>query len=124
MNLTALFDKTQDSERHDFVRNEIIERISDLSVSCPECENIIHDDDQYQCGTCGGSARIHVLNWIKERVANAVQQRQIKARMTLAAQQYALKVCQADMSKLTDITLAWEDGFKTCYENMLNESIK
>lgn len=51
----------------DYVHDEILDRISVLYVECPECENIIHDDEQYQCGTCGGGGRVHVLSWIKKR---------------------------------------------------------
>lgn len=46
--------------------DEIIDRMSDLYVDCPECENIIHSDEQYQCGTCSGGSRIYVLDWVAQ----------------------------------------------------------
>lgn len=52
----------------DDIDEEILDRISDLTVSCPECE-CMYSDDQYQCGTCwsqGGQGRINVLNYLKE----------------------------------------------------------
>jgi len=51
----------------DYVHDEIIERISKLTISCPECENIILDDEQYQCTTCGGGSSINVLFWINNQ---------------------------------------------------------
>jgi hypothetical protein len=47
---------------------EILNRIIDLRVECPECESM-WDDDQYQCGTCGcdgAGNQIAVLPYIKE----------------------------------------------------------
>lgn len=61
-----LFKKT--ASKWDYTRNEIIDRISQLTVNCPECENIIHDDPQYQCGTCGGGSEIRVLDWVNNRI--------------------------------------------------------
>lgn len=52
------------------LRNEIIDRISSLTIDCPECEIIIYDDEQYQCGTCNGGSRIYVLDWIIEEINN------------------------------------------------------
>jgi rRNA maturation endonuclease Nob1 len=52
----------------DYIRNEIIDRIKHLTIDCPECENIIHSDDQYQCGTCGGGATIYVMDWVKNNL--------------------------------------------------------
>lgn len=67
MELKRIFDNTDDD-----LRNEIIDRISDLSIECPECESIIGSDEQYQCGTCGCSGgcsgRINVLSWIKREI--------------------------------------------------------
>ena len=63
--LKTIFDKTKNDDGWGYVRNEIIDMISDLTVECPECESIIHSDEQYQCGTCGGGGRIFVLSWIK-----------------------------------------------------------
>jgi hypothetical protein len=51
----------------DYVHDTIIDRISNLYIDCPECENIIGDDEQYQCGTCDGGARINVMGWIKKQ---------------------------------------------------------
>lgn len=51
-----------------YVHDEIIDRINGLYVNCPECENIIHDDDQYQCMTCGGGSRINVMEWVKNKI--------------------------------------------------------
>ena len=58
------FENTND----DGVRGEIIERFSALKIDCPECETIIYEDHQYQCGTCGGSGCIFVLPWVKSEV--------------------------------------------------------
>lgn len=61
-----LFDKRGD----DYVHDTIIERIGSLEVDCPECENIIPSDEQYQCGTCGGGSMINVLSWIRSKLPN------------------------------------------------------
>jgi ribosomal protein L37E len=66
--MKTIFDKKEDKDGWHYVRNEIIDRISDLAIDCPECESIIYDDAQYQCGTCGGGAKINVLNWVKKQV--------------------------------------------------------
>jgi DNA-directed RNA polymerase subunit M/transcription elongation factor TFIIS len=58
---------------HSYVHDEIVDRISGLYIDCPECENIIHSDEQYQCGTCGGGVRINVLNWVKEQAERAIK---------------------------------------------------
>lgn len=65
-NIENLFEKS-DNEWNS-VRNEIIDRISSLTIDCPECETIIYSDEQYQCGTCNGGATIYVLDWIKEEL--------------------------------------------------------
>lgn len=57
---------TKDDDGWNYVRNNIIDRVSELTVTCPECENILLDDDQYQCTTCGGQCKINVLNWVKD----------------------------------------------------------
>jgi rRNA maturation endonuclease Nob1 len=67
--LKTIFNKTNE-DGWDYVRNQIIDRISNLTVQCPECESIIHDDEQYQCGTCGGGGEIYVLSWIKAELAH------------------------------------------------------
>lgn len=48
-----------------FVSDEIKDRLSNLSISCPECENI--DDLQYSCITCGCNppGTITVINALK-----------------------------------------------------------
>lgn len=51
---------------HSYIHDEIVDRIGDLRVNCPECENI--DDDQYACTTCWGGGRINVLEWINEQI--------------------------------------------------------
>lgn len=66
----TIFDKTKNDDRWGYTRNEIIDRISSLTIDCPECENIIHSDEQYQCGTCGGGSRIFVLDWVKNQIEN------------------------------------------------------
>jgi len=65
-----IFNETKDDDGWGYTRNEIIDRISSLTIDCPECENIIHDDEQYQCGTCDGGSRIFVLKWIKRQIEN------------------------------------------------------
>lgn len=49
-----------------YVHDAIIDRVNELYVTCPECENIIHDDEQYQCGTCNGVGSVNVSQWIKD----------------------------------------------------------
>lgn len=66
--LKTIFEKSKNDDGWDYVRNEIIDRISNLTVDCPECENIIHSDEQYQCGTCSGGGRIFVLSWIESEL--------------------------------------------------------
>ena len=58
------------------VHSEIINRISSLNleIDCPECENIIFDDEQYQCGTCGGGAKINVLSWLKLHAQGCIEE--------------------------------------------------
>lgn len=68
--LKTIFDKTKNDDGWGYVHNEIIDRISDLTVECPECESIIHSDEQYQCVTCGGGGRIFVLSWVKSQLEN------------------------------------------------------
>jgi len=51
-----------------YVHDEIIDRINELTIDCPECETIIYDDPQYQCGTCDGGSRINVLTWIEKQI--------------------------------------------------------
>jgi len=68
-----IFNKVEDKEGYAYVKNEIIDRVSALYVDCPECETIIHDDEQYQCGTCGGGGRINVLDWVKNQIKNNTQ---------------------------------------------------
>lgn len=58
----------KDNDGWNYVHNEIIDRISSLEISCPECENIIHSDEQYQCVTCGGGSSINVLSWVKANI--------------------------------------------------------
>lgn len=63
--IDSLF-KKDESDKWAYVRNEIIDRISELEIDCPECENTRYDDDQYECGTCGTtSSKIRVMAWIK-----------------------------------------------------------
>ena len=68
--LKTIFDKTEDKDGWVNTHNEIIDRISALTIDCPECENIIHDDEQYQCGTCNGGSKIFVLDWIKKQISD------------------------------------------------------
>ena len=65
-----IFDKIKNDDGWNYVHNEIIDRISNLTIDCPECENIIHDDEQYQCTTCEGGSKIFVMTWIKEELKN------------------------------------------------------
>lgn len=51
-------------ESNSYIRIEILDRIGLLYIDCPECENIIGSDEQYQCCTCGGGGRINVLSWV------------------------------------------------------------
>jgi hypothetical protein len=61
-------DNSDDDKDIDYIKNEIINRISVLSIICPECETIICSDEQYHCVTCGGSGKIYVLPWIKSQL--------------------------------------------------------
>jgi len=62
-----IFEKTE-GEGWNYTHNEIINRISELYINCPECETVIHDDEQYQCCTCGGGSRINVRRWVEEKL--------------------------------------------------------
>lgn len=56
----------EDQEWH--MDSEIIDRIKELTIECPECESM-WSDEQYQCGTCGGAGAgnyINVYEWLKE----------------------------------------------------------
>lgn len=66
MEIGDILTKRNDEDGWHYTHNEIIERISELYINCPECESIIHSDSQYQCGTCGGGAKINVLRYITE----------------------------------------------------------
>lgn len=47
---------------------EIVSRIEELEIDCPECE-YMYSDEQYTCTTCwcqGGGGRINVLSWITD----------------------------------------------------------
>ncbi len=55
------------NDEWEYTHNEIISRISNLTIDCPECKNIIHSDEQYQCGTCDGGSKIYVLDWLKQQ---------------------------------------------------------
>jgi len=53
------------------IHDEVVDRISDLTIDCPECESIIYDDPQYCCTTCNRTdGRINVLIWINEQLKN------------------------------------------------------
>jgi hypothetical protein len=66
-----IFNKT-DNE-WDFVSNEIKDRISSLTISCPECETILHSDEQYQCGTCNGGVSINISEWIEDTIKQKIK---------------------------------------------------
>ncbi len=47
---------------------ELINRLKEATIDCPDCESV--EDDQY-CTTClhqGGNGVIHVLNFLKENI--------------------------------------------------------
>lgn len=69
-NIKKIFNQSDGTDDWGYTRNEILERISSLYIDCPECESIIHSDEQYQCNTCGGGARINVLSWMKSQIEN------------------------------------------------------
>lgn len=51
------------------IQGIITERISQLTVDCPVCEDM-YSDDQYSCSTCGcqgGQGTIYVVDYYKER---------------------------------------------------------
>jgi hypothetical protein len=58
------------------VNDEVINRISsvNLEIDCPECESIILDDEQYQCTTCGGGAKINVISWLKRHAQGCIEE--------------------------------------------------
>jgi len=58
---------TPTKSNDNYVRNEILDRIKYLTIDCPECENIIHDDEQYSCGTCNGG-QIFAFEWVKQQI--------------------------------------------------------
>lgn len=50
------------------IEQEVMNRIYDLEVDCPECESM--EDDQYHCTMCGnqgGYGRLNVHDFLKER---------------------------------------------------------
>lgn len=46
------------------IEEEILEKIKDLLVECPECESI--EDDEYTCTTCWSNGQINVFKYLKE----------------------------------------------------------
>jgi hypothetical protein len=48
------------------METEILERIGKLNIDCPDCECYLDSDEQYQCGICGGSGQINVLDYLKQ----------------------------------------------------------
>lgn len=47
----------------------ILERIKELEIDCPDCEDL-DMDDQYTCVTCwceGGNGRLNVMDYLKEK---------------------------------------------------------
>lgn len=63
----ANIEKQPKNDGWEYTHNEIISRLSNLTIDCPECETIIHSDEQYQCGTCGGGSKIYVLDWLRKQ---------------------------------------------------------
>lgn len=50
------------------IEEEIIEKLDDTYIDCPDCE-WMYSDEQYTCTTCwceGGHGKLHVLTYIKE----------------------------------------------------------
>ena len=46
----------------------IFEKIEQMYIDCPDCENMT-SDDQYTCTTCwnmGGDGKINILSYLKE----------------------------------------------------------
>ena len=46
------------------MEKEILDRIEDVTIDCPECEHV-YNDDQYSCATCwcqGGQGKIKVMD--------------------------------------------------------------
>lgn len=53
---------------HDeYINDEILDRIKELYIDCPECETIILGDEQYSCTLCEGSGRLSVYTLMKEQ---------------------------------------------------------
>jgi len=49
-------------------RNKILERIKEIDIPCPDCEDF-YGDDQYTCETCyceGGQGKINSYEWLKD----------------------------------------------------------
>jgi len=47
---------------------DILDRIKDLTINCPACEDF-YGDDQYTCDTCwcvGGQGIINAYEWLSE----------------------------------------------------------
>lgn len=50
------------------LQKEILSRIKNLTIDCPECEHM-WSDDQYCCTTCwsqGGQGKLNVYNYLKD----------------------------------------------------------
>lgn len=49
------------------MEDEILERIGQLYIDCPECESYLDADEQYQCTICGSNGKINVLDYLKQK---------------------------------------------------------
>jgi hypothetical protein len=67
-----VIEKRDNQNGWSYTHNEVIERISSLAIDCPECEDILHSDEQYQCNTCGGGGKINVLSYFKKNLKPAL----------------------------------------------------
>jgi uncharacterized C2H2 Zn-finger protein len=64
MEMNSALTKIEKNDGWEFVHNEIVNRIGELYIDCPECESI--DDEQYACQTCGGYplGKLNVLTYL------------------------------------------------------------
>ncbi len=72
-NLQSILTRLPNHHGLNYIHNEIIERISYLTIDCPECESIIGSDDQYTCttrGSCSGdrNATINVYRYLSNHL--------------------------------------------------------
>lgn len=50
------------------LKKEILDRIKELRIDCPDCE-YVYSDDQYTCAICwceGGQGKLNAFDYLKD----------------------------------------------------------